>query len=286
VKSAFTDALTWVPGFPGIGRIPKLFVGATGPAFDVSDLAAVCENMLADERGRRVFSFLDMEHSVPRTARIEPPFAKERTEREIAIRFVLDDAVAAESVLNAVGASLANGAGLRTEGIVTAAGPGTGAVLDVIASRASARGGMARRAPSLVVATERGVASAGAVVALSDGAVLGVLGGDPTGMLPEAARTIVRERRARVLPLAIGDSGANTSALAALAAGSALALASRALRSPLDGGAAARIVGESMPGADVTIVTERARRAFEATRDALAAAAKSESAAGKPVGIA
>jgi pyruvate ferredoxin oxidoreductase alpha subunit len=29
VKSAFTDALTWVPGFPGIGRIPKLFVGAS-----------------------------------------------------------------------------------------------------------------------------------------------------------------------------------------------------------------------------------------------------------------
>ncbi|HVJ91616.1 MAG TPA: hypothetical protein VM580_17555, partial [Labilithrix sp.] len=69
VKSAFTDALTWVPGFPGIGRIPKLFVGATGPAFDVSDLAAVCENMLADERGRRVFSFVDVEHSLPRVSR-------------------------------------------------------------------------------------------------------------------------------------------------------------------------------------------------------------------------
>src|SRR5262249_47739554 len=69
VKSAFTDALTWMPGFPGIGRIPKLFVGAAGAAFDVADLAAACENMLADERGRRIFSFSDVEHVLPRAQR-------------------------------------------------------------------------------------------------------------------------------------------------------------------------------------------------------------------------
>ncbi|MBX3205905.1 MAG: hypothetical protein KF764_12600 [Labilithrix sp.] len=288
VKAAFTDALTWVPGFPGIGRIPKLFVGATGPAFDVADLAAVCENMLADERGRRVFSFMDVEHALPRATRAPeaPPAADSRPEREIAIRFVLDDVVSADAVLRAVGAALAGGVGLRTHGIVTATTPGAGAVLDVVASRDHARGGMARRAPRLVIATARGVASAGAVVPLPDGAVLGVLGADPAGVLPEAARTVVRERRARVLPLALGEGGATPTSLAAVAAGAALAVASRALRSPLDGGAAARLVGESLPGADADATGERARRAFEATRDVLSAAARAEPDPGKPLGVA
>ncbi|OJY29151.1 MAG: hypothetical protein BGO98_42945 [Myxococcales bacterium 68-20] len=286
VKAAFSDALTWVPGFPGIGRIPKLFVGATGSAFDVADLAAACDNMLADERGRRVFSFMDVEHSLPRFARVPEPPKEERSEREVTIRFVLDDVASAEAVLGAVGASLATGVGLRAQGIITATTPGAGALLDVIASRDHVRGGMARRAPRLVLATERGVASAGAVVPLADGAVLGLLGAEPTGALPEAARTVVRERRARVLPLAVGDGGSSTASIAAVAAGAALAVASRALKTPLDGGAAARVVSETMPGSDPEVSGQRARRAFEATRDVLSAAARSESDPGAPIGVA
>jgi pyruvate-ferredoxin/flavodoxin oxidoreductase len=289
VKSAFSDALTWVPGFPGIGRIPKLFVGATGPAFDISDLAAVCENMLADERGRRVFSFMDVEHTLPR-APARPPESvsadRQPAAREIAARFVLDDALTAEGVLRTVGVALANGVGLRTQGIVTAATPGAGAVLDIVASRDHARGGMARRSPRLVIATERGVGSAGAVVPLSEGAVLGVLGADPTGALPEAARTVVRERRARVLPLPSGEGGLTAAAVAAVAAGSILALASRVLRSPLDGNAAARIVTESMPGSEAEASGQHARRAFEATRDVLSAAAHGEGEPSRPIGVA
>jgi pyruvate-ferredoxin/flavodoxin oxidoreductase len=286
VKAAFTDALTWVPGFPGIGRIPKLFVGATGPAFDISDLAAVCENMLADERGRRVFSFMDVEHSLPRARSPEPAAGSKVPEREIAIRFVLDDTASAEGVLNAVGAALANGVGLRAQCMVTAPTPGAGAMLDVVASRDQARGGMARRAPRLVVATERGVASAGAVVPLAEGAVLGVLGTDPTASLPEAARTVVRERRARVLPLALGDVKPTEASLVAVACGAALAVASRALKIPLDGGAAARIVADIMPKADDETSGERARRAFEATRETLSTAAPSDVDSSKPVGVA
>lgn len=288
LKSAFTDAITWAPGFPGIGRIPKLFVGATGPAFDVADLAAVCENMLADERGRRVFSFMDVEHSLPRATRAPEapaPSGEPRPEREIAIRFVLDDVAAAEAVLRAVGASLASGVGLRAHGIVTATTPGAGALVDVLASRDHARGGMARRAPRLVIATERGVASAGAVVPLPDGAVLGVLGADPSGVLPEAARTVVRERRARVLPLAVGDGASGADALAAAAAGAALAAASRALRSPIDGAAAARLVVAGLPNAGGEASAEVARRAFEATRDVLSAP-RDEPDPGRPVGVA
>jgi pyruvate ferredoxin oxidoreductase alpha subunit len=288
VKAAFTDALTWVPGFPGIGRIPKLFVGATGSAFDIEDLAAVCENMLADERGRRVFSFLDVEHSLPRgPAPKRPPLEGERLDREVALRFVLDDAASAESLLKAVGAALASGVGARTHGIVTATTPGAGAVLDVLASRDHARGGMARRAPRAIIATERGVASAGAVVPLAAGAILGVLGADEAGTLPEAARTVVRERRARVLPLSLGEGKPTDGAFVAAATGAALAVASRILKTPLDGGAAAKIVSESLPEADATTIGDRARRAFEAMRDALSAAAKSEAEApSKPLGVA
>jgi len=288
MKSAFTDALTWVPGFPGIGRIPKLFVGATGPAFDIGDLAAVCENMLADERGRRVFSFVDVEHSLPRATRAAEPITgarDSRSEREISMRFVLDDIGSADAVLSAVGAALANGVGLRVQGIVTATTPGAGALVDVFASRDHARGAMARRAPRLVVATERGVTSAGAVVPLPDNSVLAVLGSDPSGTLPEAARTVVRERRARVLPLPIGDGTSTSTTLAAVAAGAALAAAARALKTPLDGAAAARIVSESVPGVDEAS-KERARGAFEATRDVLAAAAHAVEDSSQRIGVA
>jgi pyruvate ferredoxin oxidoreductase alpha subunit len=285
VKSAFTDALTWVPGFPGIGRIPKLFVGASGSAFDVADLAAVCENMLADERGRRVFSFTDVDHALPHSHPTPTPVAEKSAEREISLRFVLDDAASAEAVLNVVGAVLVSGVGLRTHGIITTAATGAPPVLDIVSSRDHARGGMARRPPRLVVATERGVATAGAVSALAEGAVLGVVGSEPTGVLPEAARTVVRERRARVLPLATGGGGEGTDATQAVAAGAALAVAARVLKSPLDGNAAARIVMETMSGPNAEIAGERGRRAFEAMRDALLLALP-DAPPNRPIGVA
>ncbi len=276
VKAAFTDALTWMPGFPGIGRIPKLFVGATGPTFDVADLASVCENMLADERGRRAFSFVDAESSLPRVRGAETT----KAEREVALRLVVDDPAAAESVLGTVAAALVKGVGLRTQCIVTATLPGVGPVLDLVAWRDHARGGMARRAPRVVLATPRGIASSGATVSLADGAVLAVLGGDGAAALPEAARTAVRERSARVLPLGVDDAASPTK-LAAAAAGAALAAAARALRSTLEASTVARTVVEITGDAGAE---ETARRAFESMRDALAVgdAAAKELDGGKP----
>ena len=275
VKSAFTDALTWVPGFPGIGRIPKLFVGATGSAFDISDLAAVCENMLADERGRRIFSFTDAEQTLPRATQPQGG-AQAETGRDIAMRFVLDDAASAEAVLAVVGPALANGVGLRAHGIITAATPGTSTILDLVASRDHARGGMARRPPRIVLATERGMTSSSAIDPLRDLAsgehapVLGLLGEGPSGAMPEAARTVIREQRARVIALAAGDGSKAT--LAIVAAGAALAAASCAARAPLDGAAAARVITESANDASEA-ASARARRAFETTRDAFGSSA-------------
>ena len=270
LKSAFTDALTWAPGFPGIGRIPKLFVGATGASFDVSDLAAICDNMLADEQGHRSFSFSDTEHALPRAASTERVASP-----TVSMRWVLDDVETADGALATTAAVLASALGLRATGIVTP-NPGGGVTVDVFASREHARGGMARRGPKLVLATDRGIASSSSVAPLSPGAVLGVLssGGDST--LPEAARAIVRERRVRALPLGYdGAAPGAAAAIAATCAGAALAVGARAQRSALDGAEVARIVGEQLTTVGVSDAgpcAERARRAFEATLEALTSA--------------
>ncbi len=95
--------------------------------------------------------------------------------------------------------------------------------------------------------------SAAAVAPLSPGAVLGVLSssGDPT--LPDAARTIVRERRVRAVALAYGGAAEDaTVAIAATCAGAALAAGSRAQRTPLDPIVVARVVAEHLATRGVT----------------------------------
>ena len=270
LKSAFTDALTWAPGFPGIGRIPKLFVGVTGPSFDVSDLAAICDNMLADEQGRRSFSFSDTEHALPRAASTE-----RAASATVSMRWVLDDLETADGALATTAAVLASALGLRATGIVTP-NPGGGTTVDVFASREHARGGMARRGPRLVLATDRGIASSAAVAPLSPGAVLGVLSSSGDSTLPEAARAIVRERRVRALPLGYdGAAPGASAAIAATCAGAALAVGARAQRAALDGAEVSRIVAEQLSTAGVADPgpgAERARRAFEATFEALVSA--------------
>ncbi|MFX8000795.1 hypothetical protein ABTK84_20200, partial [Acinetobacter baumannii] len=59
VKSAFADALTWAPDYPGIGRIPRIVsgvVGTDGHELDAHDIDAIVQNAVADERGKRAFS--------------------------------------------------------------------------------------------------------------------------------------------------------------------------------------------------------------------------------------
>jgi len=58
LKAAFADALTWAPGYPGIGRIPRITSSLCPPGRDLSpgDVDALVDNMLADERGHRTFA--------------------------------------------------------------------------------------------------------------------------------------------------------------------------------------------------------------------------------------
>jgi hypothetical protein len=201
----------------------------------------------------------------------------------VSMRWVFDDLATAETALSVSAAALAAGLGLRAHGIVTAH-PTSGATVDVLASREHARGGMARRGPRLVLTSDRGIALAATVAPLSPGAVLGVLsaGGDPN--LPDAARTIVRERRVRALALAYGGAVEDTRlAIAATCAGAALAAGARAQRTNLEPSVVARLVTEHLTTRGVTDPgppAERARRAFVATLEALASAERDGERAG------
>ena len=58
VKAAFADALTWTPGYPGIGRIPHIFSGSVDPSENEAtpgDIFAIIDNLLQGEHGNRVF---------------------------------------------------------------------------------------------------------------------------------------------------------------------------------------------------------------------------------------
>jgi pyruvate-ferredoxin/flavodoxin oxidoreductase len=60
LKAAFVDALTWAPGFPGVGRIPPIVsaVFATLPgAVRDEDVRAALDELAAGDRARRVIVF-------------------------------------------------------------------------------------------------------------------------------------------------------------------------------------------------------------------------------------
>jgi hypothetical protein len=252
LKSAFTDALTWAPGFPGIGRIPKLYTGVTGPSFDIKDLAAVCDNMIADERGRRSFSFTDTEHALPR------PAADVLSTGPVGFRWVLDDAKTAEHAIRLTSTALATMLGVRVAAVLTPARSGEGVTVDLFAARDVSRGAMGRRSPRLVVTSAAGVARSDAITSLAPGGVLAVLGGGAA--VPDGAKALVRERRARIVPLPTGDGGG--AAVAAACASTAVAVASRTTRAAVDTSELGRAHGEH---------GELARRAFEAILEVLVA---------------
>jgi pyruvate-ferredoxin/flavodoxin oxidoreductase len=56
IKAAFADALTWAPGYPGVGRIPRILssVLVGGRRVAEADLDAMIENMLSGDRGERI----------------------------------------------------------------------------------------------------------------------------------------------------------------------------------------------------------------------------------------
>lgn len=264
VKSAFTDALTWVPGFPGIGRVPKLVTGVTGDRFGLEELASICETMLASETGKRTFSFVDHEHALPKAAAgvaLHP--------RDAAMRFVVDDAAAADAVVGLVSTAVASALGFRTSGVVTARAGG-GVVVELHASRDHARGGMLRRAAGLVVASERGASAPDVVARTAPSALLAVTSASGQATLSEETRAAARERRARVLPLGTGEDG-GAWGIAGACAGAAVAWVARAHKIGVEAELFARGVAEHVAaaGGAVDPAVDRAKRALAAASGAL-----------------
>jgi pyruvate-ferredoxin/flavodoxin oxidoreductase len=60
IKCAFTDAITWTPGYPGVGRIPPI-VAASFATLDhgvrVDDVRAALDELAAGDRARRTLVF-------------------------------------------------------------------------------------------------------------------------------------------------------------------------------------------------------------------------------------
>jgi pyruvate-ferredoxin/flavodoxin oxidoreductase len=283
VKAAFTDALTWVPGFPGIGRIPKLVTGVMGNRFAIDELASVCEALLAAETGARTFSFADHDHMLPRSPHA-PPGGEALHAKNASLRLVLDDVQTTDVVVGLVSAALAGCVGVRASSLVRARDGGgggvSGAVVEVHASRDHARGGMLRRSPALVVASPRGAGAADVLARVGPSALLAVTSeAGAAADLSEDTRSALRERRARVLPLGTGDGSAW--GLAGAAAGAAVAVVARAHEVAVDEAALGRLVEEharAQNGA-AELAAEHARRAFTASAAALGAAERDARAA-------
>lgn len=257
VKSAFADALTWAPGYPGIGRIPKLFTGTVGATFDVTDLASVCDNMLAD--GPRVFSLRDRD-AIPR--------AQQGVERGWAARALFASEPSADVAVDAISRVLLQGAGLKSQARVTRAGDAV--MADVVPSRDPARGTSLERPARLIVSESPQLLTARVVAALEPGGVVALAsesGASPLDALGEGARAMLRERRGRLVSLAAtrGDRASVSEAFA----GAALAAAAHASRL-------------SITPTEVT-AAGASRAAFDAVQEAITVASRVRDAAQVPL---
>jgi pyruvate/2-oxoacid:ferredoxin oxidoreductase alpha subunit len=265
LKAAFSDALTWAPDYPGVGRIPRIVSGlvAPGRAVDSTDLDAIVHNVMADERGKRTFVLGgDEEHALwtpPVTRTAVGAFVMRGicAQREVA--------VAAAELSAAV---LASALGLRTRVTVRelSVDEGGGVAFDLVASRARPRGAHAPHAvgvvaladPSLLELREHGnvlarLAPGGVVAVPSERRAAEALWAE----VPPWAKAVVFDRGARVVgwaaPQAAEASPEDAWVTAAAFVGIALALAATSREiygagasSELDGSVVEREVGEAL----------------------------------------
>jgi|CZKU01.1.fsa_nt_gi pyruvate-ferredoxin/flavodoxin oxidoreductase len=207
LKAAFSDALTWAPDYPGIGRIPRIVSGLVAPGREVdsTDLDAILHNVLANERGKRTFVLGgDEAHSL-----WTPPAT-----RTAAGAFVMrgicahrETAVAAAELSAAV---LASALGLRTRVTVRDLPPdeGGGVAFDLVAGRDRPRGTHAPHAvgvialgdPALLARLEQ----ANALGRLAPGGVVAIPSGRRAAEalwaeVPPRAKAVIFDLGARVV---------------------------------------------------------------------------------------
>jgi len=273
LKAAFSDALTWAPDYPGIGRIPRIVSGVVAPAraVDSSDLDAIVHNVLADERGKRSFILGGEEaHALEHvrahgqdagSASAPPPRVAPGTFVMRGLSSRREVAVASAELCAAV---LASALGLRTRATVRGLGAeeGGGVAFDLVAARTRPRGVHAPHAVGVVALDEPALLARGH--ALSRLAPGGLVAMPSTRRAAEAiwaevphwAKAVVFDRGARLVGWAPGadrddpDKAAAAWVAASAFVGLALAVASsdRTLGAdhPIDGQVVEREVGEAL----------------------------------------
>ncbi|MGZ3423895.1 MAG: hypothetical protein ACXVEE_38890, partial [Polyangiales bacterium] len=79
VKAAFADALTWAPGYPGIGRIPTIYsacIDTSRVEATPGEIYAVVENAIQGEHGPRTFRVGDGHVARAEERRVHPTDAR------------------------------------------------------------------------------------------------------------------------------------------------------------------------------------------------------------------
>jgi len=294
VKASFADALTWAPGYPGVGRIPRITSGVVGQGshqLDALDLDAVVRNMLEGEGGKRFFVLggegelgLPAVHSEPQQA-----------QASFAMRGILRDRPTAEACADLCSTVIASALALRVQATVRAApAGGEGAVLDLVASRERPRGVHTQSSLRVVALDDFAVLLHESPLArLARGGVVAVPTRDRTpealwSSMPPYVKAVVFDRHLRVLGWPAPDASSPPEDTRWLTAAAFVGIALAALgkrsdgpvsspgavgRLAVDGSLVAREVSEALaalapaPGVGSAHVAgvggEVARRAFE-----------------------
>jgi pyruvate ferredoxin oxidoreductase alpha subunit len=166
LKAAFADALTWAPGYPGVGRIPRIVSGVVAPEREVdsTDLDAIVHNVLADERGKRAFVLggedahalgvapASAAQPAASSAALEPSKPAAAAAGTFVMRGIADRREVASAAAELCAAVLASALGLRTRVAVRdlPQEEGGGVAFDLVAGRLRPRGTHAPHAVSLV----------------------------------------------------------------------------------------------------------------------------------------
>jgi hypothetical protein len=124
LKAGFSDALTWAPEYPGIGRIPRVHSGvarANAHEVEAHDLDAVVVNMLAGENGKRFFVLGgDAALDLPAAPGHDPRSNVEPTSLPPAfhLRGIAPDAVVAATAAELASAVIASVLSLKVRAII------------------------------------------------------------------------------------------------------------------------------------------------------------------------
>jgi pyruvate-ferredoxin/flavodoxin oxidoreductase len=277
VKAAFSDALTWAPDYPGIGRIPRIVsgvVGTEGHELDATDIDAVVENALADERGKRFFAL-----GAGDLARV-PGAPSREAPSSFSMRAYVAELDVATACADLAVAVLGSTLGLHASAAVRplSSSEGRGFAVDVLAGRARPRGAHTPRAVRLVIVDDAATLVASNPLArLARGGAVAVPSAQRSadgvwGELPAWAKAIVFDREASVIAFEGAASTDSAWTRAARVVGLGLVAASRAKERAVDASLVAREVAEAVREAlrgradvEATIVAaaDIARRAFD-----------------------